>query len=221
MRAFLAQTDRMLRGTHAFFALAGETPPPYALPLMVLVFGSLYGAFMGTFHLDSPHRLLQVVYSGLKVPVLLFATSAVCLPGFFVLNTVLGLRDDLRAALRAILTGQAALSVALASLAPLTRFWYFSSDSYRAALLFNAGAFAVAAVAGQMVMLRYYRPLIRRNRNHRITVIVWLVLYAFVGMQMGWMLRPFIGAPNMPTMFFRQEPFTNAYVVILGLILGR
>jgi hypothetical protein len=221
MRAFFVQTDRMLRGTEAFSPLPGEAPARHVLPLMVLIFGSLYGAFMGTFHLDSPHRLLQVLYSGVKVPLLLFATSAVCLPGFFVLNTVLGLRDDLRAALRAILTGQAAFGVTLASLAPLTRFWYFSSDSYRAALLFNAGAFAVGALAGQMVMLRHYRPLIRRNRIHRVTLVAWLVLYAFVGMQMGWMLRPFIGSPNMPTTFFRQEPFTNAYVVILGLIAGR
>ena len=49
----------------------------------------------------------------------------------------------------------------------------------------------------------------------------WLVLYAFVGIQMGWMLRPFIGAPDMATGFFRSEPFSNAYIVVLRLIFGR
>ena len=154
------------------------------------------------------------------VPLLLFATSVLCLPGFFVLNTVFGLRDDLRAALRAILAGQAALSVVLASLAPVTRFWYCSVESYRAALLFNAGVFTLAALAGQMVMRRYYRPLIRKHRNHRIMLVAWLVLYAFVGMQMGWMFRPFIGDPHMAPAFFRNEPFTNAYVVIARLMFG-
>src|SRR5262249_36946684 len=128
---------------------------------------------------------------------------------------------DLREALQAILAGQAGLSIALASLAPLTRVWYFSSDSYRAALLFNAGVFAVATLAGQVVMFRYYRVLIRPNRPHRPMAFAWLVLYWFVGIQMGWMLRPFVGDPSMQVSFFRAEPFSNAYVVILRLLVGR
>jgi hypothetical protein len=108
----------------------------------------------------------------------------------------------------------------LAALAPITRVWYFSMDSYRGALLFNAGVFTVAALAGQLVMRRFYRPLIQRNPHHRIMLIAWLVLYAFVGMQMGWMFRPFIGSPSMRPAFFRNEPFTNAYVVIAQLIFG-
>jgi hypothetical protein len=220
MRTFLLQTDQMLRGTGAFAAVPGGLPAQRLLPLIVLSFGPLYGAVMGSFHLDAPERLLMMLYSGLKVPLLLFSTALICLPGFFVLNTVLGLRDDLREALRAIVAGQAALSVVLASLAPLTRFWYFSCESYRAALLFNAGVFAVAAVAGQLVIYRYYRPLIRRNRNHRVMLGAWFVLYAFVGIQTAWMLRPFIGAPELRVSFFREGSFTNAYVVVAGLLTG-
>ena len=51
-------------------------------------------------------------------------------------------------------------------------------------------------------------------------LMIWVGLYAFVGMQMGWMLRPFIGDPGLPVAFFRQEPFSNAYVVIARLIFG-
>jgi hypothetical protein len=220
MRAFFAQTDHMLRGAGDFVPGAGNLRARRLLPAIVLVFGPLYGAFMGSYHLDSPERGLIVLYSAIKVPLLLFATSVICLPGFFVLNTVFGLREDLRAALRAIVAGQAALSVVLASLAPMTRMWYFSVDSYRGALLFNAGVFTVAALAGQLVMRRYYRPLISHNPRHRIMLFAWLVLYAFVGMQMGWIFRPFIGSPHMPPAFFRADSFTNAYVVIAGLIFG-
>jgi hypothetical protein len=105
-------------------------------------------------------------------------------------------------------------------MSPLTRFFYFCDVNYRAALLFNAGAFALATVAAQFVMLRYYRVLIRKNRYHRVTLVTWLVLYSFVGIQMGWVLRPFVGAPNTPVTFFRQEAFTNAYIVIVNLIFG-
>jgi hypothetical protein len=31
----------------------------------------------------------------------------------------------------------------------------------------------------------------------------WMVLFALVGSQMGWVLRPFIGAPDQPFVLFR------------------
>lgn len=220
MRAALTQADLFLRGQGVFRPDRVAARPGWWLPLMVCGFGPIYGAVMGSFSLQSPDRLVLVFYSAAKVPLLLFATTALCLPGFFVLNTLLGLRDDLGEAIQAILAGQAGLSIALASLAPITRFWYFSEDSYRAALLFNAGIFTLATLAGQVVMFRYYRVLIARRPNHRIMLAAWLGLYAFVGIQMGWLLRPFIGDPDMPPAFFREEPFSNAYVVVARLVFG-
>ena len=220
MRAALAHTDRFLRGSGEFAFEEAASRPAWWLPAMIVGFAPIYGLFMGSFDLSSPERILMMVYSGVKVPLLLFATTALCLPGFFVLNTIMGLRDDFFEAMQAILAGQAGLSIALASLALVTRFWYFSCDSYRAALLFNAGMFTVATVAGQVIMMRYYRGLIRRHRNHRIMLGAWVCLYAFVGIQMAWMLRPFIGNPDMRVAFFREEPFSNAYVVVARLIFG-
>jgi hypothetical protein len=220
MRFALSQADALLRGADRFAPSAVVRRPGWWLPAMVLAFGPIYGATMGSYHLVAPERVWQMAFSGLKLPLLLFATSVLCLPGFFVLNTILGLRDDFRESLQAIVAGQAGLSIALASLAPIIRFWYFSCASYRYAILANAATFAVATIAGHVVMLRYYRWLIRRHPYHRIALYAWLGLYAFVGIQMGWMLRPFIGAPELRVSFFRQEPFTNAYVVVAGLIWG-
>jgi hypothetical protein len=39
----------------------------------------------------------------------------------------------------------------------------------------------------------------------RVTFRIWLLIYALVGAQMGWVLRPFIGSPNMPFQWFRQR----------------
>ncbi len=220
MWAAIQHCDDLLRGTARFRVGATSQRPWWWVVAIILVVAPLYGGIMGSFGLDSAERLRQVVFSGVKAPLLLLATTAVCLPGFFVLNTVLGLRDDLREALQAILCGQAGLSIALASLGPVTRFWYFSTGSYRGALLFNAAVFAIAALAGQIVISRYYRPLIARRRRHRIALYTWFALYAFVGIQMAWMLRPFVGSPYMRPTFFRQEPFSNAYVVIFNLVTG-
>lgn len=77
------------------------------------------------------------------------------------------------------------------------------------------------------------------------TFRVWLLLYAVVGAQMGWVLRPFIGDPDMPfeffgardanffidvlrpfigspnaaVAFFRFDAWGNAYVVLLQLVV--
>jgi hypothetical protein len=57
-----------------------------------------------------------------------------------------------------------------------------------------------------------------RNRRHRLLLRTWLVGYALVGIQMGWVLRPFVGAPDMPVQFFREEAWGNAYVVVARMI---
>ena len=49
------------------------------------------------------------VFAAIKVPLLLVLTTALCLPSFFVINSVMGLRDDFGAACRALLAAQATL----------------------------------------------------------------------------------------------------------------
>jgi hypothetical protein len=135
-----------------------------------------------------------------------------------VLNTAFGLRDDFRHALRAILASQASLALTLLSLAPVTLLAYWSNVEHHQAVLFNAAMFTLATLVAQVVMFRWYSKLIQKEPKHRIMLIAWLFLYAFVGMQMGWMLRPFIGGLGVQPTFLREEPFTNAYIAIWNLI---
>ena len=43
----------------------------------------------------------------------------------------------------------------------------------------------------------------------------WLVLYALVGSQLGWTLRPFFGAPGEPFQIFRPEIDGNFYLNVI------
>ena len=65
-----------------------------------------------------------------------------------------------------------------------------------------------------MIAKRYLRA---KRQESFISVIS---IFSLVGMQMGWMLRPFVGTPGRPVTFFREEPFSNAYVVIARLVFG-
>lgn len=189
------------------------------LVLFVFVFGIFYGAVMGTFTGLAPGRFHQLVYSGVKVPILLLVTFALCLPSFFVINTVAGLRDDFRQAVAAVIATQSCITIVLGALAPVTALFYMSTTTYSHAILFNGLVFATAGVWAQRVVRRYYVPLIKRDRRHRHMLALWLVLYLFVAIQMAWVLRPFVGNPAIPVAFFRKNAWGNAYVVVARLIM--
>jgi len=226
MTSFLLRTDDLLRGrldSKPVSAASGAVKPRRVLGhllVTVLAFGLFYGAVMGAFgafahaglsraaHSDLPRQML---YSALKVPLLLLVTFGLSLPSFFVLNTVLGVRGDFSRVLQGLIATQAVLTTVLASLAPLTAFWYAAAPDYNGALLFNAAAFGVASLAAQRLLRRTYRPLVAADPRHRILLRLWIVIYAFVGIQMAWVLRPFIGDPHTPTGFFRHDAWGNAY----------
>jgi hypothetical protein len=46
---------------------------------------------------------------------------------------------------------------------------------------------------------------------------VWIVLFGFVGTQLAWTLRPFVGSPGEPFAFFREID-GNFYVDIIRTI---
>jgi hypothetical protein len=217
MRRALRFIDQFLRGATG----AGARPLGAWQGLGVVVVGGVaYGAVMGAFGGWGGDRPLQILFSAVKVPLLILVTTAIALPSFFVLNTLLGLRDDFREAARAVAATQAAVAVVLASLAPYTALWYASTRDYHEATLFNALMFGVASFAAQWVLRRRYAALVARNPRHRVMLRVWLGVYAFVGIQMGWILRPFIGQPGRPVTFFRSDTWGNAYVVVFDAVVS-
>jgi hypothetical protein len=209
----LREADGLLRSTGRYAIDLARVPWGHLAALLVAG-GVLYGAAMGLFG----GRPLQSVFSASKVPMLFVVTTLVCLPSFFVVNTLLGLREDFSAALRGVVAAQATGAVCLAALGPLTLVFYGASADYDQAIVFNGMMFLLGTVAGQVTLARHYRPLLARNRRHRIGQVSWVVLYVFVAIQLAWVLRPFVGSPHMVTRYFREEAWSNAYVVVLGRI---
>ncbi|HEX8324473.1 MAG TPA: hypothetical protein VF595_11235 [Tepidisphaeraceae bacterium] len=177
-----------------------------------------YGAAMGSFGALYGGSMWQIAFAAIKSPLLIGVTFGLTLPSFVVLHLLLGLRQDLRDVIHSLLSAQVAVAVTLLSVSPLTLLWYLSVPRYESAILFNAAMFALASVAAQRPLRARYRPLIRRNPLHGRLLRVWLGVYAFVGIQMGWVLRPFIGKPFAPAEFLRPEKWDNAYVIVAGLV---
>ncbi len=222
MKAFLMQTEAALRG------VGGDTQSVGILlrqwVMTISVFGFCYGAAMGSFSCVRPERIAQVVFAGVKVPLLLLCTFMLSLPSFFVFNNLMGLREDFSKALRLIVSAQSGLTIVLASLAPLSLLWNFSTVNHTATVLFNAVLFGIALGASQIILRRHYRPLIEKDARHRVLLRAWGVLFAFTGIQLAWVLRPFVANIDRPVSFFREEAWGNAYIIVfqmIGKIFGR
>lgn len=51
---------------------------------------------------------------------------------------------------------------------------------------------------------------------HTKTVFhIWVLVFGLVGAQMGWILRPFVGDPNLPFQWFRSRE-SNFFQAVLA-----
>lgn len=63
----------------------------------------------------------------------------------------------------------------------------------------------------------------RTARRARRVFQIWIIVFALVGAQMSWVLRPFIGDPTLPTTFLRERGQSNFYIDVLyaiGEVMG-
>ena len=78
----------------------------------------------------------------------------------------------------------------------------------------------LAALVGHVDLRRRTRALRQTLVTIRTATRMWTLLYALVGIQLAWLLRPFVGNPGLPTTFFREDTWGNAYLHLLR-VLGR
>jgi hypothetical protein len=166
---------------------------------------SFYGLMMGTS--NSPQQALS---SAVKLPSLFLITLFVCLPTLYFFNLLFGSQLTFRqtaALIVAALNVTGALSLAFASIT-LT-FWLTVPD-YSAFLLLNVGVLALMSWWGLSFLIQGMRLVqegylgVRRRRM----LLFWILIYAFVGTQMAWALRPFVGAPTAPFELIRESQGT-------------
>ena len=121
-----------------------------------------------------------------------------------------------------LLTSISVISVLLFSLAPVTLFFLITTpDSYQFFKLLNVLIFGITGIFGVKFLYEGMQLLSQQDevgKKTRTTILrSWLLLYAFVGMQLGWFLRPFFGAPDSKFELFRAVK-GNFYLDIVAAI---
>ena len=221
----LAIIETILRDRRRFFTDIREgiglPEKMRAMLISSIAFLMLYGAVLG-----STHSLRQTLSSAVKLPVLFLMTLVVCLPTLYFFNVLFGSKQSLSQNFCLILTAITVTAVLLLSFAPIVLFFVLATSHYQFFKLLNVAVFAITGGIGMTFLNQGMRVVSAGGtegaRARGCVMQFWIVIYAFVGSQMAWTLRPFIGAPSMEFELFRQlggNFYANIFASI-GEILG-
>jgi hypothetical protein len=221
----LAIIETILRNRYHFFneIREGVGLPEKMRAMLVssIAFLALYGAVMG-----STHSLWQALSSAAKLPILFLASLIVCSPTLYFFNVLFGSKQSLTQNIALILTAITVTAVLLLSFAPITLFFLLTTSHYQFFKLLNVGVFTIAGSMGVVFLgqgMQVVAASGKEGASARSWVLrLWILIYAFVGSQMAWTLRPFIGAPAMEFELFRQlgGNFYANVLASIGEILG-
>jgi hypothetical protein len=225
--------DELLRGERTrseHLRLGLQNIPLRVFVPLAIGLGATYGFFMGWYATSAAGHTdawKQLIASSVKLPALFICTLLVTFPSLYVFNALVGARLRFLATIR-LLVAAIVINLAVgASLGPILGFFTLSTSSYHFMVVLNVGLLGAAGMIGLWFLLGTLRRLTQiavldsneaaategeevESRSEQISsanaiFTIWMVIYALVGAQMGWLLRPFIGHPGMAFEWFRPK----------------
>lgn len=185
----------------------------YKQILVIFLFSFLYGVVMGSYN-----GFLQSLVSGFKVPVLLFMALFICFPAFYVIQYMLGSRMEFRQMITMVLSGFIVLTTIMLSFSPIVIFFMITGNNYSFLKLLHVAIFAFSGVFGMRTMIEALKfSCEKKNVYPKIGLKIfkfWVIVFAFVGMQLAWNLRPFLGDKYQEFELFRARE-GNFYLAVI------
>ncbi|RKZ32148.1 actin-binding WH2 domain-containing protein [bacterium] len=215
-----AKFKNLLRDRESFFETIFRGEKLYLIIIKLLIISILlfavYGFVMGIYN-----SVQQAISSMIKVPVLFYLCLFICYPALFVFNILIGSKLTVGKSLAMILSAYTLIACVLASFAPIAMFFILIGSSYPFLRLLHVAIFTISGIAGMMVLyngltLACEYQSIYPKQSLRVFQ-VWVIIFAFVGSQLAWNLRPFIGNKNLPFQLFRKQE-SNFYSHIFHTI---
>ncbi len=206
---------------------AGWNVRRFALHVLVIILGAgFYGAAMGWWR--DPQ---QALYVAIKFPLIILLTTFGNALINGMLAPLLGLNIPFRQTLSTIVISFTIMSAILGAFSPLIAFMVCNAPpmggktvagaAYNFILLAHVAAIAFAGVTGNV---RLFQLLARLGGGKAVAfrvLLAWLAGNLFLGSQLSWILRPFIGSPALPVEFFRQSTFQGNFFEAVLHALGQ
>jgi hypothetical protein len=188
-----------------------------AMNVAVIFLGAgLYGAAMGWWR-----EPLQGFYVAVKFPLVILLTTL----GNALLNAMLapllGLNIGFRQSLLTILMSFTITAAILGAFSPLAAFVVWNAPpmtpdvkstlTYGFIKLLHVAVIAFAGTAGTVRLFQLLTQLGGSKIVARRVLFAWLVGNLFLGSQLTWIARPFIGSPQLPVVFLRDTAFEGNF----------
>jgi hypothetical protein len=207
--------------------LRGGLTARLGLHVAVILLGAgCYGAAMGWWR--DPQ---QALFTAVKFPLILLLTALGNALINGMLAPLLGLDIPFRHSFAAVVMSFAVASAILGAFAPVIAFIVWNAPPlaatpgaafvYNLLKLAHVGVIMLAGVTGNA---RLFQLLVHLGGGRAVAVRVmtaWLAGNLFLGAQLSWILRPFIGSPDLPLQFLRPKALHgNFYENVLHTFTG-
>lgn len=200
-------------------------------------------AFLRTLFTDGETNggeLMQSISSGLKVPLLFLTTLCVTMPSLYVFNALAGSHLKIDTVLRLLMGMMTVTLVVMCSLVPIIMFFSLSTPNYYFIKIMTVAVCMLGGILGLVFMRKTLKALkpetaARRTSEEtseetleditqeikqylpRMIFGAWILAFGLVGMQMSWLMRPFIGREGEEFSWFRA-PESNFFVNVIQSI---
>ena len=172
---------------------------------------------------------MQALFVAIKFPLILLLTALGNALLIGMLAPLLGLNISFRQSLLSILMSFAIAAAILGAFAPLVVFLVWnappmipgveSTGAYQFVKLVHVIVIGFAGIASNVRLFQLLTRLAGRKRIARRVLFAWLAVNLFLGSQLTWLARPFIGAPYRDVLFFRDNAFwSNFYENVFSAV---
>jgi hypothetical protein len=192
--------------------------------ITITIFSFIYGMTMGFWAWNE--NPIQIIYAGIKLPLLFLTSIMVVLPSYYVINLAIGGRDTFLQLCALFTSSFSVLSTILLTFVPINLFFMITtprdSDSYIFMVLLNLIVFSLGGVLSIIYIVDGVRFFCKKANNYHslkdlIPITIALGIFAFIGTQMAWYIRPWF---NYDPAFIRQSLSGNFYIAIFKLIFS-
>lgn len=185
---------------------------------LIVLSTAVYGLALGWWR-----SIEMALYVAAKLPVVFVGTTLVVSAFAWMAGLVVGAGLRYREVLGLVFAAMASASRLLLALVPVVIFFVLSAAptdgtkeelrfAHAALLVTHIAVFAAAGVLGNLTLVRELRERVSAKCHVSVLVALWLGVFALVGCQVGWMMRPLVGSPNITAEFLREDALDSNFL---------
>ncbi len=209
----LGQIDHLLRDRDAMIARirAGLelVPTMRTMVATIAIAMAIVGAALGSYRGG-----VQIGYAAVKLPLVLLGTAALSGPALSAIGAALGRRPRVAVDLALVMTALAYGALLLVACTPLILLAKSMDLAYHRAILGVVVMFSIAGIASLRVIVRALA--VESAPGWRTSVVGLCVVFALVGGQLAWALRPYLVRPRATDIEFVRGLDGSLVEAVLG-----